>query len=98
MDALVLCSQANPWTHSSSAAAGNVRPVATPGTLPHSRLRSSGRGPHRRTGHKPEHIQHEGMRPARREHAPDAAPSRADVACRGTSRGRQRPAGVARPW
>ncbi|GCB44235.1 hypothetical protein [Streptomyces sp. NL15-2K] len=45
-----------------SAAAGNVCPVATPGT--HSR----------RTGHRPKYIQYEGLRPARREHAPDAAP------------------------
>ncbi|KUN80077.1 hypothetical protein AQJ64_27080 [Streptomyces griseoruber] len=46
----------------SSAAAGNVRPVATPGT--HSR----------RTGRKPKYVQYEDFRPARREHAPDAAP------------------------
>ncbi len=45
-----------------SAATGNVCPVATPGT--HSR----------RTGHKPKYIQYEDLRPARREHAPDAAP------------------------
>ncbi|GAA3306798.1 hypothetical protein GCM10020295_63970 [Streptomyces cinereospinus] len=56
-----------------SAAAGDVRPVATPGT--HSR----------RTGRKPEYVPYEGFRPARREHAPDAAPPRADIACRGTS-------------
>ena len=32
-------------------------------------------GPHsRRTGHKPKYIQYEGLHPARREHAPDAAP------------------------
>ncbi|MDL5206085.1 SgcJ/EcaC family oxidoreductase [Streptomyces sp. ALI-76-A] len=46
----------------SSAVAGDVRPVATPGT------------PSRRTGRKPKYIQYEGFRPARREHAPDAAP------------------------
>ncbi|GGZ96243.1 hypothetical protein GCM10010344_75480 [Streptomyces bluensis] len=34
---------------------------ATPGT------------PSRRTGHRPKYIQYEGLRPARREHAPDAA-------------------------
>ncbi|GAB2912648.1 hypothetical protein GCM10027075_10190 [Streptomyces heilongjiangensis] len=45
-----------------SAPSGTVRPVATPGT--HSR----------RTGHKPTYIPYEDVRPARREHAPDAAP------------------------
>nr|WP_308346788.1 hypothetical protein [Streptomyces sp. ISL-66] len=45
-----------------SAASGNVRPVAASGT--HSR----------RTGRKPKYVQYEGFRPARREHAPDAAP------------------------
>ncbi|MGW4809636.1 hypothetical protein ACWEO5_36630, partial [Kitasatospora sp. NPDC004272] len=30
----------------------------------------------RRTGRKPKYIQYEGFRPARRQHAPDAAPSR----------------------
>jgi hypothetical protein len=45
-----------------SAATGNVRPVATSGT------------PSRRTGRKPKYVQYEGFRPARREHAPDAAP------------------------
>ncbi|GAB2691199.1 hypothetical protein GCM10010442_05810 [Kitasatospora kifunensis] len=45
-----------------SAASGNLRPVATPGT--HSR----------RTGRKPKYVQYEDFRPARREHAPDAAP------------------------
>ncbi|GLW59595.1 hypothetical protein Kpho01_76050 [Kitasatospora phosalacinea] len=30
--------------------------------------------PSRRTGRKPEYTQYEGFRPARREHAPDAAP------------------------
>ncbi|WP_192582630.1 hypothetical protein [Streptomyces triticiradicis] len=47
---------------STSAATGNVRPVATPGT------------PSRRTGRKPKYIQYEDFRPAHREHAPDAAP------------------------
>ncbi|WP_405959646.1 hypothetical protein OG235_03265 [Streptomyces sp. NBC_00024] len=46
---------------------------ATPGTLPHSRLRSSGRDPHRRTGRKAKYAQYEAFRPARREHVPDAA-------------------------
>ncbi|MCH0571138.1 hypothetical protein I3F60_18050 [Streptomyces sp. MUM 136J] len=45
-----------------SAATGGVRPVAAPGT--HSR----------RTGRKPEYARYEDFRPARREHAPDAAP------------------------
>ncbi|GAA1971095.1 hypothetical protein GCM10009738_55240 [Kitasatospora viridis] len=45
-----------------SAASGNLRPVATPST--HSR----------RTGRKPKYVQYEDFRPARREHAPDAAP------------------------
>ncbi|PIM71313.1 hypothetical protein CTU88_14485 [Streptomyces sp. JV178] len=45
-----------------SVPTGNVRPVATPGT------------PSRRTGHKPKYIQYEDLHPARREHAPDAAP------------------------
>ncbi|MBT2466823.1 hypothetical protein J7E97_02805 [Streptomyces sp. ISL-66] len=48
--------------HGASAASGNVRPVAASGT--HSR----------RTGRKPKCVQYEGFRPARREHAPDAAP------------------------
>ncbi|GAB2951458.1 hypothetical protein GCM10027075_59810 [Streptomyces heilongjiangensis] len=55
-----------------SAATGSVCPVATPGA--HSR----------RTGHEPKYIPYEDVRPARREHAPDSAPRRADVACRGT--------------
>ncbi|QYX75841.1 MFS transporter [Streptomyces akebiae] len=45
----------SPWP---SAATGNVRPVATPGT------------PSRRTGRKREYVQYEGFRPAHREHAP----------------------------
>ncbi|GHH88597.1 MFS transporter [Streptomyces capitiformicae] len=71
----------------------DLRGVATPGTfprsrlLPHSRLRSSGRGPHERegphhrTGHKPKYIQsiYGAFRPARREHAPDAAPSPTEI-------------------
>ncbi|MPY34220.1 hypothetical protein FNH09_24125 [Streptomyces adustus] len=44
------------------AAAGNVRPVATPGTCS------------RRTSRKPKYVQYEDFRPARREHAPNAAP------------------------
>ncbi|MGX1910696.1 hypothetical protein ACWIID_17800 [Streptomyces phaeochromogenes] len=50
-----------------SAASAKVRPVATPGT--HSR----------RTGRNPKYVQYEGFRPAHREHAPDAAPSRANL-------------------
>ncbi|WP_267958709.1 hypothetical protein [Streptomyces anulatus] len=41
---------------------GDVRPVATPGTL----------AP--RTGRNPEYVRYEGFRPAHREHAPDATP------------------------
>ncbi|WP_208921479.1 TetR/AcrR family transcriptional regulator [Streptomyces capitiformicae] len=44
--------------------------LATPCTLPHSRLRSEREGPHRRTGHTPKYVQYEGVCPARREHAP----------------------------
>jgi hypothetical protein len=52
-----------------------LRPVATPGTLPQA-LDSARAGgtPTRRTGRKPKYVQYEGFRPARREHAPDAAP------------------------
>ncbi|MGW6731958.1 DNA-formamidopyrimidine glycosylase family protein [Streptomyces sp. NPDC055013] len=64
--------------------------LATPGTLPHSRLRSSGRGSHRRTGRRPEYVQYEGLRPAGREHAPDAA-GPALRANDGTSRTRPSP-------
>jgi hypothetical protein len=56
-----------------SAASAKVRPVATPGTLPHC-LKGVGGAPTRRTGRKPKYIQYEDFRPARREHAPDAAP------------------------
>jgi hypothetical protein len=56
-----------------STAAGDVRPVARPGTLPHC-LKGVGGAPTRRTGHKPKYLQYEDVRPARREHAPDAAP------------------------
>ncbi|MFE1288477.1 class I SAM-dependent methyltransferase [Streptomyces sp. NPDC058751] len=45
----------------------DLRGVATPGT--HSR----------RTGRKPEYAQYEGFQPARREHAPDAAPSSTEI-------------------
>ncbi|GAA1152585.1 hypothetical protein GCM10009579_86880 [Streptomyces javensis] len=45
----------------------DLRGVATPGT------------PSRRTGRKPKYAQYEGFRPARREHAPDAAPSPAKI-------------------
>lgn len=50
----------------------NVRPVTTPGTLPHC-LKGVGGTPTRRTGHKPKCIQYEGLHPVRREHASDAA-------------------------
>ncbi|MFI1047031.1 hypothetical protein ACH4U3_14655 [Streptomyces griseoruber] len=59
---LIRAGRAGMASSGSSAAAGNVRPVATPGT--HSR----------RTGRKPKYVQYEDVRPARREHAPDAAP------------------------
>jgi hypothetical protein len=45
---------------------------ATPCTLPHC-LKGVGGAPTRRTGHRPEYVQYEGLCPARREHAPDAA-------------------------
>jgi hypothetical protein len=51
-------------TPASSAAAGNVRPVATPGTLPQA-LRAGGT-PTRRTGRKPKYVQYEDFRPAHR--------------------------------
>ncbi|EKX63716.1 hypothetical protein STRIP9103_07727 [Streptomyces ipomoeae 91-03] len=41
----------------------DLRGVAAPGT------------PSRRTGHKPKYIQYEGLRPARREHAPPLSAS-----------------------
>ena len=56
-----------------SAPAGDVRPVAAPGTLPH-RLKGVGRAPSRRAGRKPRYVQYEDFPPARREHPPDAAP------------------------
>jgi len=33
-------------------------------------LKGVGGAPTRRTGHRPKYIQYEGLRPARREHAP----------------------------
>ena len=65
-------------TTGAGVAAGNVRPVTTPGTLPRA-LDSARAGatPTRRTGRKTQHVRYGGFRPARREHAPDAAPSEA---------------------
>ncbi|WP_245702144.1 ABC transporter permease [Streptomyces aurantiacus] len=51
----------------------DLRGVATPGTLPQA-LRAGGT-PTRRTGHRPKYVQYAGLCPARREHAPNAAPS-----------------------
>jgi hypothetical protein len=49
--------------HITGAAAGDVRPVATPGTLPHC-LQGVGGAPTRRTGRKPKYVQYEDFRPA----------------------------------
>ncbi|MFI6492346.1 hypothetical protein [Streptomyces sp. NPDC050564] len=46
-----------------SAASAKVRPVATPGTLPHC-LKGVGGAPTRRAGRKPKYIQYEDFRPA----------------------------------
>jgi hypothetical protein len=46
---------------------------ATPGT------------PSRRTGRKPKYVQYEVSRPARREHAPNAAPSPTEIRQKGPS-------------
>jgi hypothetical protein len=60
---------------SGSTTPRTIRCAATPGTLPHC-LEGVGGAPTRRTGRKPKYVRSvDGdFRPARREHAPDAAP------------------------